>query len=95
MARRADNRRSVEGNTAFTDLLEECLGLALMVPIRLYVFPIGVMTRRKRFADPRRTVTQSDVAIPFAGIAELGEPTVFKSLYYYRRWLIAIRSGSA
>jgi hypothetical protein len=36
------------------------------------------MTRGKRFADPRRTITQSDVAIPFAGIAELGEPTVFK-----------------
>ena len=40
---RAHDRASVEDNTAFTDLLEERLGLALIVPKCLHVVPIGVM----------------------------------------------------
>src|SRR6516165_5575221 len=34
---------SVEHSVASTDLFEKCLGLALLVPIRHYTFPIGVM----------------------------------------------------
>jgi len=79
MAWRANNRRSVEDDGAFTYLLKEWLGLGLMVPIGLYFIPVGIMARRKRLTHPRRAVTQPDIAIAFARIAELGEPPVFKS----------------
>ena len=79
MAWRADNRRSVEDNSAFTYLLEERLGLGLMVPICLDFIPVGIMAGRNGFAHPRRAITQPDIAIAFARIAEFGEPPVFKS----------------
>jgi hypothetical protein len=77
--RRGNNRRSVEDDSAFTYLLEEWLALGLMVPIRLNFIPVGIMARRKGLAYARRAVTQPDIAIAFARIAELGEPPVFKS----------------
>jgi hypothetical protein len=77
--RRANNRRSVEDDSAFTYLLEEWLGFGLMFPICLYFIPVGIIARRKGLAHPRRAVTQPDIAIAFARIAELGEPPVFKS----------------
>jgi hypothetical protein len=51
----------------------------LMFPICLYFIPVGIIARRKGLAHPRRAVTQPDIAIAFARIAELGEPPVFKS----------------
>ena len=59
-------------------LLEKRLGSALMIPIGLYVSPVGIMTRRKRLAHTRRTVAESDVSITSACVAELGETPVFK-----------------
>jgi hypothetical protein len=53
MAWRPDNGRSVEGDSAFTYLLEEWLGLGLMVPIRLNFIPVGIMARRKGLAYAR------------------------------------------
>ena len=91
---RANYSRSVEGNCAVADFLEQRSVFTMAVPIRLYFIPVGVMARRERLAHSRRTVTQSDIAIAFARIAKLGEPPVFKS-FDYRRWGGgAIRSGS-
>ena len=41
-----------------------------------------LMRRGDRFSNSWRTITQSDVAISLASIAELGEPAVFKSFDY-------------
>lgn len=54
--------------------------MAGMIQETLYPVPVCIVPGGHCLADARRAVTETDVAIAFARIAELGESAVFEGL---------------